>query len=302
MKILVSGASGYIGSVLVPKLLKKNYSVFGIDRVAPHIDINLFEDFIIDDLNHLHSIHSLDSEIDVIIHLAGESRIDAKSASHHKDNYMASKNLYEWSLSKKINRLIMLSTIKVYNQDSYSESKIKSESLLIKLCKQNNAKYTILRSTLIYGQGMKGGFANWLKRYKKTLVPDVRNSKSLVRMIGVHDLCDAIIFCIENQAVDNKTYEIHDNIDYKIKDIDQYMRSVIGHNKKYILLPRWFLWLLSKVADLMKNIGLDIPFSTDRYDILYNNAPQTNYSFFQQHSLSVKEKFMENIPFIIGMK
>jgi hypothetical protein len=50
-------------------------------------------------------------------------------------------------------------------------------------------------------------------------------------MIGVYDLCAALIFCLKNQTVDNKIYEIFDNIDYKIKDIDKLMKSVIGHKK-----------------------------------------------------------------------
>ena len=119
-------------------------------------------------------------------------------------------------------------------------------------------------------------------------------------MIGAYDLCTALIFCLENPAVDSKIYEISDNIDYEIREIDRFMKSVIGHDKKYIQLPRWLLWLASKLGDLLNTIGLNTPFSTDRYQMLYKNIPQTDCSFFTQHGLVVKESFMEQIPLIIG--
>ncbi len=240
------------------------------------------------------------SKIDIVIHLAGEARADLGSDIHNKDNYLASKNLFEWAVKKRVKKIIMLSTIKVISPGSYSESKKKSENHLIELCNIYNAKYTILRSTPVYGEGMKGGFANWLKRYTKVLIPDVRNSESVFRMIGAYDLCTALIFCLENPAVDSKIYEISDNIDYKIREIDRFMKSVIGHDKKYIQLPRWLLWLASKLGDLLNTIGLNTPFSTDRYQMLYKNIPQTDCSFFKQHGLVVKESLMEQIPLIIG--
>ncbi len=300
MNILVSGASGYIGSALVPKLKEMNYSVFGIDRVSPIIGNSYFDDFLIEDLSKLHTIYPFNSRIDILIHLAGESRIDANSTNHHKDNYIASKNLYRWAINNKIKKIIMLSSIKVHGQGSHAASKKMSENVLIELCNQKNTQYTILRSSPIYGEGMKGGLASWLKRYTKILIPDVRHSESVFRLIGVNDLCAAIIFCLENTTVNNRTYEISDNINYKIKDIDHFMKSVIWNNKKYIQLPRWLLWLASIIGDLIIKIGLRFPFSIDRYAMLYKNKPKDDYSFFREHTLAIKESFLEQIPLIIG--
>jgi nucleoside-diphosphate-sugar epimerase len=300
MNILVTGASGYIGSMLVPMLKEKNFSVFGIDKALPSLDIDDFVYFSLDDLSQININDFLKSKIDTVIHLAGEARVDLGSDIHNKDNYLASKNLFEWAVKNRVKKIIMLSTIKIIDQGSYAKSKKKSENLLIELCNKYNAKYTILRSTPVYGEGMKGGFANWLKRYTKVLIPDVRNSESVFRMIGAYDLCTALIFCLENPAVDSKIYEISDNIDYKIREIDRFMKSVIGHDKKYIQLPKWLLWLASKLGDLLNTIGLNTPFSTDRYQMLYKNIPQTDCSFFKQHGLVVKESFMEQIPLIIG--
>jgi dihydroflavonol-4-reductase len=300
MNILVSGASGYIGSVLVPKLKELNYSVFGIDKVDPKIELKYFNEFVLDDLSVLHNNDFLKSEIDVLIHLAGESSINAKSKKQYKDNYIASKNLYMWCLDRKIRKIIMLSTIKVDKQGSYSETKKMSESFLVKICNQINTQYTILRSTPIYGVGMKGGLANWIERYKKVLIPDVRHSEAVFRLVGVNDLCAAIIFCLENTDVDNKIFEISDDNDYKIKEIDRLIKSIIGNNKKYIQLPRWLLWLASKLGDFINKIGLNTPFSTDRYRMLYINKPNNHYSFFRQLALAANENFMEQIPLIIS--
>lgn len=300
MKILVTGASGYIGSILVPMLREKKFSVFGIDRISPKIDINYFDDFFIADLSNAEHINNLCTDIDILIHLAGEAATDACSASHVRNNYIASKNIYLWSVKNCVKKIIFLSTNKIDYRGSYSESKKKSENILIDLCNQNNANYTILRSAPVYGKGMKGGLAILLERYSKILIPNVTRSESVFSMIGIHDLCAAVIFCIKNNAVDKKIYEISDNIIYKISDIDTLMKSSIGHNKKYIKLPRWLLWLVSKLCDLLNFIGLNTPFSKDRYHLLYKNTPIKECLFFKQHGLVVKDNFMDQIPLIIG--
>ena len=53
MNILVTGASGYIGSMLVPMLKERNFSVFGIDKALPSLDIDNFVYFSLDDLSQI---------------------------------------------------------------------------------------------------------------------------------------------------------------------------------------------------------------------------------------------------------
>jgi hypothetical protein len=52
----------------------------------------------------------------------------------------------------------------------------------------------------------------------------------------------------------------------------------------------------------MKSIGINTPFSTDKYLMLYKNTTHTGCSFFKEHGLAVKESFKEQIPLIIGRK
>ena len=93
--------------------------------------------------------------------------MDLGSDIHNKDDYLAGKNLFELAVKNRLKKIIMLSAIKIIDQCSYAKNKKKTENLLIELCNKYNAKYTILRSTPVYGEGMKGVFANWLKRYTR---------------------------------------------------------------------------------------------------------------------------------------
>ena len=152
-KLIITGASGYIGSCLV-QFLKKKYKITSIDKVyraSSHIiKCNMLN------LNRLSKILKKEKP-DVIIHLAGQSLVDENinKKKYYLNNVVATKNLIIAMKMNKIENLIFSSTAAIYkykntilseNDDTnpistYAKTKFRCE----KLIKNSNINSIILR-------------------------------------------------------------------------------------------------------------------------------------------------------------
>ncbi len=298
MIILVTGVCGYIGSKLAELLKNEGYSVYGFDKNGVKTVSKILDGFIEGNLCEVNCLESIEQNIDVVIHLAGEANVDADWRKHRQNNVIGSMNLFKWAIEKNIKRIILLSTVKVSDSGCYAKSKRDCENLLIDLCNAYDCSYTILRSTPVYGLGMKGGVASWVNQYNKQMIPDVRNSGSELAMIGLNDLCSAIQICLVDYAVENKVYKISDGIRYQVKNIDSLAKEYLGYGKAYVHIPRRLLWISAKISDVLAILGLRTPFTTSRYLMLYSNVPVADNSFSTETDMVFNENFLDMLPAI----
>ncbi len=131
--ILVTGGAGYVGSTLVPYLLKKGYHVaildiflYGRESLSDVIDqIDIYEiDLLKADYQDLFNLLK-NNKIDGIIHLAGASKEPSATISNRyvlELNYLATKNLAKAAKAASIKKFVFASTCSVYF--SYSLPKI----------------------------------------------------------------------------------------------------------------------------------------------------------------------------------
>jgi nucleoside-diphosphate-sugar epimerase len=184
MKVLVTGAAGYIGSVLTRLLLNKNYEVVGFDNLLFGGDslISLLPNknftFIKGDIRNQEDIEPILGDIDAIIHLAaivGDPACSAQPELSKQINFIATKTLFDLaSNSPNINRFIFASTCSNYgkmdnlefvNEDSplkpvslYAELKVKFEEYLLKSNPINGMASTSLRFSTVYGSSPRMRF------------------------------------------------------------------------------------------------------------------------------------------------
>ncbi len=147
-KILITGASGYIGSCLSYYLVKK-YEVFLIDKKKPNNFTKIKKNFFQCNLLNKKKTYKILNEIkpDVIIHLAGQSTVNERilMKNYYQNNFIATRNLIDTMKKIKIKNIIFSSTAAVYKKNNkalfensfkkplskYGKTKLLSENLIL---------------------------------------------------------------------------------------------------------------------------------------------------------------------------
>ena len=175
-KILVTGAAGYIGSVLVRQLLNKNYKVRGVDALffggESLLDIYNHPnfEFIKGDIRNTELLNSILDGVTDVVHLAaivGDPACSKQPELARQINWEASKQLFDRCNESGVNKFIFASTCSNYgkmegdgfvNEDSplnpvslYAELKVKFEEYIFETQINDNFSPTALRFSTVYG-------------------------------------------------------------------------------------------------------------------------------------------------------
>ena len=163
--ILITGASGHLGFIVLDKIFKKNYNIFALDTEEPKERKENIKYLIVDisDKNKLEKYKKIFKRIDVLIHLAAYVPLERKLDDLEKSintNLKGSINLV--SLLKKGSTFIFAGTCEVYrifqhskNISFYAISKLFAEKYLEIISKKRDIKFISLRFASIYGPGEK---------------------------------------------------------------------------------------------------------------------------------------------------
>ena len=186
MKILVTGASGFIGKKACKYLSNIGHEVLAFSRTSCNLPKNITlikGDTLLKVFSETQSLKGLDC----IIHLAGRTYTSSNKtlsySEYFKDNVQETLDLANISARANVKRFIFISSIKVngestnksspFNesdvpnpQDYYALSKHQAELGLLNISKQTNLEVVIIRPPLVYGVDAKGYFGLILKIIK----------------------------------------------------------------------------------------------------------------------------------------
>jgi nucleoside-diphosphate-sugar epimerase len=257
MKILLTGATGFIGKALVGELILKNFDISIAVRQKTHLFSDKVKQFIVGDFatnpNFLDSL----SEVDCLVHLAGRAHLVDNTEAFDSSEYKKINTELTLSLAKQAmvsgtKRFIFLSSIGVNGnqtdkpfvesdmpnpQDPYSLSKYEAEVGLIKLAKNSDLEVVIIRPPLVYGNGAPGNFSRLVRwGSAKFLLPlpfgAVHNARSF---IAIENLVSFIITCISHTKAANEVFLISDE---KSISTTHLLKNIAkAFNKKVFLIP-----------------------------------------------------------------
>ncbi len=279
MKIYVTGSTGFIGTHLVNQLLKLSYNVlapirnFKTNQKKFHKNLNLLD---LESAEETSKYFENLGQIDCLIHCAARTHVmeDKKKNPlnvYREVNVKKTKKLAEAAAAHGIKRFIFLSSIKVNGEktngsnyfnfydkpkpeDFYSISKFEAEKVLWEISLRTGLEVIIVRLPLVYGYGVKGNLKRLIKLVRLGIPLPLGLIKNQRSMIGIDNLVDFLIKCIDHPNAAEKTFLVSDGKDLSTPNLIKYISNFMGSNSRLFPFPISLLKFLSIIIGKKKEI------------------------------------------------
>jgi len=288
MNVLVTGATGFVGQTLVRRLVSHE----GHDvRCAIRKQRDGLEG-----TTHVHVVREVDAstdwqralvDVDCVVHLAARVHV---MRDHCHDPLMKCRrvntegtlHLARQAATAGVRRLVYLSSIKVNGeitvldrpfrpddlaapQDPYGISKHEAEVGLREIARTTGMQVVIIRPTLVYGKGAEGNFKSLMSLGARGLPLPLGSINNFRSFVGIDNLVDFIVTCLEHPAAANETFLVSDGEDLSTPDLIRRMARAMNRPARLLPVPVWALKagasLLGKgdaVQRLCGNLQVDI--------------------------------------------
>lgn len=305
MTILVTGASGFVGSKLIGRLPCED--VLGLGRDKPKESSRY--PFVEAEIGRETDYSLALDNVSAVIHLAARVHVmndsfDNPLEAYRGVNTYGTVNLARQAARAGVKRFIFVSSIKVNGEktasgkpfssgavpqpeDDYGISKAEAEQELFELAKETGMEIVIIRPTLVYGPGVKANFASLINLVSKGIpLPFgciTTNKRSLV---SVDNLVDLIITCIDHPKAANQVFLVSDDYDVSTSAMVREMAIALGKPTWQLPVPVWLYKLVGKLFNksdvvdrLTGSLQVDI---THTKETLGWNPPQKLQAGFKQ--------------------
>ena len=225
MKILITGATGKVGSRFVPRMLAKGYDVRILVRDAAKASalVGLGAKVVVGDLYSTDTLPAAVEGIDAVIHLAALFRTFTDNEGIIKTNHAGTAALANASMAAGVKRFIFVSTGNVYGSGyrhpareddpvnindprAYSSSKIAAEQELIALHKSKGFDVRVLRLGFVYGD--KDPHIEEIIPYLKRMN---RHSGSRMHMVHHLDVAQALTLLLHTDGLNGEIFNVCDD-------------------------------------------------------------------------------------------
>lgn len=230
--VLVTGATGFLGSRLVKAMVSKRYNVRALVRKTSRIDSleKLKVEICYGDVTDRASLEPAFGGVNIVIHAAADTKGNVVEGQRTTVN--GTNNIVALSRLHNVDRLIYISSCAVYGisecspgqlvdegvpvethpekRGLYSEAKIKAEALLLTSARKEGVPFVCLRPGTIFGEGGEifTPMVGFSKANKFFFIID--NGKSVLPFVYVDSLVDAILLAVDKKESEGQIYNVVD--------------------------------------------------------------------------------------------
>lgn len=255
MKLLFTGASGFLGSNLKP-LLRNDFDV----KTLGLTDEDDYK------VNIATTIPEINIPYDVVLHAAGKAHMVPKTEEEKKlffdINYKGTVNLCKaLKMCVLPKAFIFISTVAVYGLETgenitedyplngdtpYALSKIKAEQFLTDWCKENNVTLGIVRPSLIAGPNPPGNLGAMIKGIKTGAYLSIAGGNARKSVLMVQDIAQLLPALINKGGV----YNVCDDSQPTFKELEMLIANQLG-KKSPVSIPHWIAKTMASLGDLL---------------------------------------------------
>lgn len=275
MKVLVTGASGFVGKALCRELAAVGHEVMQASRQASGEPSGCV-------------IARIDGRTDwgkcllgceAVVHLAARVHVMRDTSvdplgEFRRINVEGTLNLARQAAASGVRRFVFISSIKVNGeggdrpysepdpaapQDDYSRSKWEAEQGLREIAKQTGMEVVILRPPLVYGPGVGANFRRLMEVVARGLPLPFGSIKNRRSLLYLGNLVDAIRVCLTHPKAANNTYLLSDGEDVSTSELIRRLAQAMDRPARLLPVPpAWFDFagrLLGKQQEVARLLG-----------------------------------------------
>ncbi|WP_267285490.1 UDP-glucose 4-epimerase family protein [Zeimonas arvi] len=258
---MVTGATGFIGTALVPALLARGWQVRAAVRSPGRTAAG--DEVVVGSLGEAFDWAPALHGVDRVVHLAARVHVMQDSASDplaefRRANVAGTLALARAASDAGVRRFVFVSSIKVNGEgtregvpfgaddppapvDPYGVSKREAEDALFDIGRSTGMEVVVVRPPLVYGPGVKANFEammRWLMRGVPLPLGAIRNRRTLV---GLDNLVDLIATCLEHPAAAGEIFLAGDGEDLSTTDLLRRLAAALGARARLIPVPATLL-------------------------------------------------------------
>ncbi|KQU52274.1 NAD-dependent dehydratase [Bosea sp. Leaf344] len=260
-RILVTGASGFVGRHLVPALIRSGHDLrLALRRPQPVPDG--VEAVVTGELDAATEWGEALAGVDHVVHLAGLAHAGPglDEQLYERVNTRATLALADAAIRAGIRRFVYLSSIKAVTgasdgpvadddeprpTDAYGRSKRAAEQGLA----QRDLDWIALRPVLVYGTGVKANMAALMRLARLPLPLPLGGLTEPRSMLAVENLCDAIGFALSPACPARRCYIVSDEEPVSVREIIAALREGRGRGPGLLSIPpSWLAGLAGLVG------------------------------------------------------
>lgn len=267
--ILVTGASGFVGSHLLPELLGAGHRVVALvrssgagDKVTRRLPAALVANVELrtGDVDRPATLPAALAGVDAVVHLVAIPRDWNGGKQLLAVNLDGTRNLIGAMQTSGVRRLVHLGALGVVDREElhYAKSKARAERVVM----ESGLDWTILKPSLLFGPG--DGFFNIvadLVRLSPGIVPVPGDGKSRFQPLHVGDLALCLRLSLERPETVGHAFELGGPRTWTYREITAEVCRGMGRRRAIIPMP---VPLIKLVAGAAEAVHLPFPVATDQ--------------------------------------
>ena len=320
IRILVTGATGFLGTHLVKGLHGAGYVVRALVRErAPAVAFPADVEVAVGDLLDAQAMRAVTAGCAGVVHLAGKAHVlDEKQSAaldFHSINVVGTRNVLEGVVAGEVSHVVFASTVKVFGETTvgcvdesqppcpetpYGQSKWAAEQLVMDYAGKAGFIAVSLRMPMVYGPTQKGNLFRMIAAIEQGRFPPLPHVNNARSMLHVGNFVQATRLALQQPRVGQPAYVVTDEKPYEISEIYDLLRTGLGKTIPNWRMPLWMLKMGATCGDMVQTAtGRSVPVNSSTLEKLIGSAWYSAAAITRDLGYCPPYRFIDAVPEMI---